>query len=260
MSFGDILGQIIQQGIGKAGPQHGRIETAARNLDSQGGLESILGQVQAALGRAGIDSSTTGGLADRARDFLQKDQAGGLSGAAIGGIGALAGAVLGRGVGGAARGGAMAVLGTLAINALRNAQAGAATAAQQPADDEIAALASPDNERLLVRAMISAAKADGQVDEAEMRAIIGRVTDGSVTDAEKQAVLADLAAPLDIQALASEVTSPAQAAQVYAASLLAISIDSEAERAYLAELARALNLDAVTVTELHASTGAPAAA
>lgn len=259
MSFGDILGQIMQQGLGKAGPQHDRIETAARNLDQQGGLESILGQVQAALGRAGIDPATTSSLAGRARDFLQQDQAGGLSGAQIGGIGALAGAVLGRGLGGAARGSAMAVLGTLALSALRNAQAQSQTPAEPHSAEDITALASPENERLLVRAMISAAKADGQVDEAEMRAIIGRISSDSVTDAEKQAVLADLAAPLDVEALAADATTPAQAAQIYAASLLAINVDTDAERAYLATLANALKLDAATVTELHSSTGVPAA-
>ena len=38
-----------------------------------------------------------------ARDFLTKEQAGGMSGAKIGGIGAAAGAVFGGGIGGAAK-------------------------------------------------------------------------------------------------------------------------------------------------------------
>ena len=57
---------------------------------------------------------------------MTKDQVGGMSGAQLGGIGAVAGALLGGGVGGAARGGALAVLGTLALGALKNAQAKAA--------------------------------------------------------------------------------------------------------------------------------------
>ena len=67
-----------------------------------------------------------------------------------------------------------------------------------------------------------------------------------------------MAAPVDVAALAAEVRSPAQAAEVYAASLLAINADSSAERAYLSELARALGLDDATVAELHRMTGAPA--
>ena len=50
-------------------------------------------------------------------------------------------------------------------------------------------------------------------------------------------MLDQMAAPLDVAALAAEVASPAQAAEVYAASLLAIDADTDAERSYLADLA-----------------------
>ena len=124
--------------------------------------------------------------------------------------------------------------------------------------DEIRAITGPDAERLLLRAMISAAKADGQIDQDEMQKVVGRLAEDSVTADEKQFVLDQMAAPVDVAALAAEVRSPAQAAEVYAASLLAINADSDAERAYLAELARALRLDDATVAELHRMTGAPA--
>jgi len=128
MGFGDILGQIMQQGLGGQGQPNTRVQNTARNLGAGGsGLDSILGQLQGALGRAGVDTGnlqrTADGFAESAQDFLRKDQVGGLSGAQVGGIGAIAGALLGGGLGGAARGGAMAVLGTLALSALRNAQA-----------------------------------------------------------------------------------------------------------------------------------------
>ena len=123
MSFGDILGQIMQQGLGGQTQTRGRLQTTANNMDQGGGLESIFGQLQNALGGAGGAGGAMGGFADKARDFLQQDQVGGLSGAQLGGIGAAAGALLGGGLGGAARGGAMAVLGTLALGALKRAQA-----------------------------------------------------------------------------------------------------------------------------------------
>jgi uncharacterized membrane protein YebE (DUF533 family) len=63
--------------------------------------------------------------------------------------------------------------------------------------------------------------------------------------------------PLDIDGLAAEARTPAVAAEVYAASILAIDIDTEAERQYLRELARRLGLDAGTVQRLHQLTGAP---
>lgn len=261
MSFGNILNQLMKEGLG--GQTQNRVSTSARNLGAGGGtVDNILAQLQGALGGGGAGG---GGLADRARDFITKDQVGGMSGAQLGGIGALAGAILGGGAGGAARGGALAVLGTLALTALRNAQT--RPSAQQQADagglgvepHEITALASPAAEKLMVRAMISAAKADGQVDHAEMQKIAGKIGDDGVTAEEKAFVMSELAAPVDIDALAAEARGPAQAAEVYAASLIAIDIDSEAERAYLRRLADALRLDPATVAQLHQMTGAPEA-
>lgn len=266
MSFGDILGQIMQQGLGGQTQTRDRVQQTANNMGGQpgGGLEAIFGQLQGALagmgGGAGAGGSM-GGLADRARDFLGKDQVGGLSGAQIGGIGAAAGALLGGGLGGAAKGGAMAMLGTLALGALkaaREAQAAAAPADAALEPGEIRAVTGEDSEKLVLRAMISAAKADGNIDQTEMQKIIGKISADDVTPAEKQFVLDEMARPLDVDALAAEVGNPAQAAQVYAASILSIDADTDAEKAYLRELARALSLDPAAVDQIHKMTGVPA--
>jgi uncharacterized membrane protein YebE (DUF533 family) len=272
MSFGDILGQILQNGLGQGAPTRSRVETSARNLGQGGtGIDSILGSLQKSLGGVGTGShgtatrNTAGGFADKAKDFMQKDQVGGLSGAQVTGIGAIAGALLGGGVGGAARGSAMAVLGTLALGALKGAQTRAQ--AGQPGTKidakelhvdpaEIEAVTAPDAEKLLVRAMIAAAKSDGKLDETEVKAILGKITDGGVTEDEKAFVLAEMRAPLDIDSLTSGVRNPAQAAQVYAASLMAINVDTESERAYLRDLGQKLGLNAPTVAKLHELTGA----
>lgn len=266
MSFGNILGQLMNGGLG--GQTQNRVSNSVNSLGAPGGpMGGILASLQGALGGAeGVRGGTggAGGFADRAKDFLGKEQVGGMSGAQLGGIGAVAGALLGGGVGGAARGGALAMLGTLALGALRNAQAQSRGArpgdAEAPAIEpqEVAAVTGPAAEKLMVRAMISAAKADGSIDQAEMQKIIGKVGDEGVTAEEKAFVMAELGAPLDIEALASEAQGPAQAAEVYAASLIAIDLDSEAERQYLRSLARALELDDATVAELHKMTGAPA--
>ena len=79
--------------------------------------------------------------------------------------------------------------------------------------------------------MISAAKADGQIDQAEMQKIIGKISADQVTAEEKQFVLDQMARRSTSPALASEVRSPAQAAQVYAASILAIDADTDAREA-----------------------------
>lgn len=264
MSFGNIIGQILQQGMGGQTQTNARVAQSAQNIGASGGVEGILGQLQGALGGQGGAGGALGGFAEMAKNFLGKDQIGGLSGAQVGGIGALAGAVLGGGAGGAARGGAMAVLGTLALSALRNAQAKAgqnasAGGAAELAPADVAGLTGPETERLVLRAMISAAKADGQIDQAEMEKIVGKASADGVTDEEKAFVMTEMRAPVDVAALAAEVRSPAQAAEVYAASLLAIDIDSDAEKAYLRQLAAALRLDGAAVSELHRMTGAPAA-
>ncbi len=280
MSFGSILGQIMQDGLGNQGQTRGRLQTTGRNLDQGGGggLDSIFGQLQSALGglgggTGGTGQSAGGGFADKARDFIKKDQVGSLSGAQIGGIGAAAGALLGGGLGGAARGGAMAILGTLALGALKRAQASRAgapdpTAAAAPSTpnlepvdrEEINSVTGPDAERMVLKAMISAAKADGEIDQAEMQKIIGKISKDDVTPEERQFVLDEMGRPLDVQGLAAEARTPGQAAQIYAASLLAIDVDSDQERRYLADLVGALQLDPETVSQLHGMTGTPAAA
>ena len=265
MSFGAILGQLMQEGM-KGGGGGGRLDQMLRNFGTQsgggaaGGFGDVLNQLRGALGGApgATGSGGFGGVATQAKDFLGKEQVGGLSTGQIGGIGAIAGALLGGGAGGAAKGGAMAILGTLAISALRAAQARAGepeAAEAPPAREEIAAVTGPDAERLMLLAMISAAKADGSVDEEEMRKIIGKAGENEVTDEEKQFILSELATPVNIDALAAQASSPTQAAAVYAASLLAINADTPAEKDYLARLASALNLDPATVAELEKTAG-----
>jgi len=103
--------------------------------------------------------------------------------------------------------------------------------------------------------MIAAAKADGQIDKAEVEKILGKIGADGVTEEEKQFVIEEMRAPLDIEAIAGEVKSPEQAAEVYAASILAVDIDTETEKQYLAKLATAMKMDPQTVVRLHQMVG-----
>ncbi|MDA7430598.1 DUF533 domain-containing protein [Primorskyibacter aestuariivivens] len=106
---------------------------------------------------------------------------------------------------------------------------------------------------LMLRAMIQAAKADGDIDEAEKAKILETL--GEDADAGDIAfVQAQLAAPVDVQALAA-ATPEAQKMQVYSMSLMSIRVDTEAEAAYLDQLAGALGLDQQTVNMLHMQMG-----
>jgi uncharacterized membrane protein YebE (DUF533 family) len=220
----------------------------------QGGGGDILG------GLAGLAGRALGG----------GGYGGGLGGGAMGGLGALAAAVLaGRGGGGYGGGapagggllgtGALAVLGMLAMRALQGSGQARAAGFADPGQDPAALpgnATSGDTAHLVLRAMIDAAKADGEIDEDERRRIAAKA--GEDGDPEAVSFLRqELARPADPAALAAAAPDPVVAAQVYAASLLAIRVDSEAERAYLRDLAGRLGLDPGTVAQLHRELGAP---
>lgn len=112
--------------------------------------------------------------------------------------------------------------------------------------------------KLMLRAMIQAAKADGELDEAEKQAILDQLGD-DVSAEEKAFVQEQLAAPMDIQGLVTEAGADL-ADQVYAMSLSAIRVDNPAEAQYLDQLATALGLSAERRAKIHAEMGLGGAA
>jgi Protein of unknown function (DUF533) len=110
---------------------------------------------------------------------------------------------------------------------------------------------------LMVRAMIEAAKSDGTIDPEERRRINIALKDADAPESDRHALLAALDQPPDVDGLVARVTSPELAAEVYAASLLAIKDDAPSEQHYLARLAKRLNLPQQTVVEMHARFGDP---
>lgn len=109
--------------------------------------------------------------------------------------------------------------------------------------------------RLLLRAMIAAASADGVLDDDERARIMAGHDDGDTSEAEF--LTAELEHPFDIAGLVKAVDSLAVAADVYAASLMAIELDTAEEADYLRRLAEGLGLDGETVAALHDRCGAP---
>ncbi len=120
-----------------------------------------------------------------------------------------------------------------------------------------AAAASP--ERLaeamhLLRAMITAAHADGLIDGGEREAILGRARQAGLGDEDLRALDAEIRAPFTLEQLAVR-TSPAQRGEVYAAALLTIGADTPDEIAFLDRLAAALPLELSARREIHAQLG-----
>ena len=104
---------------------------------------------------------------------------------------------------------------------------------------------------LLVRAMIAAAKADGDVDPDERARIVAKLQTVGAEENARRFVDEELAKPVDLYSITAEVRDVATAAEVYAASLAAIQVDTEAERKYLDNLALRLGLDRGAVDDLH---------
>ncbi|WP_395712726.1 tellurite resistance TerB family protein [Reyranella sp.] len=203
-------------------------------------------------------------------DFLRG--AGG--GAVAGSLAALLlGSKAGREIGGEAlKLGGMAAVGALAYKAWRDWQAGNPPPAPQEAARQAATRMlpapsgtpfNPSTEsarqslaRSLLRAMIAATKADGHVDAQEQARIFAEMDRMALSSEDKAFVMDELRANLDVDAVARGATTPEQAAEIYAASLLAVTVDSAAERGYLAMLAARLGLDDALVAHLHGTVAA----
>lgn len=96
---------------------------------------------------------------------------------------------------------------------------------------------------LLIRAMISAANADGVLDDTERMRIFGQIEGVGLTEEEKDFLIAEFDRPWSLQEIAAQVPSPVAAAQVFTVSLLAVDVDTPAEREYLTALRQTLGLD-----------------
>lgn len=307
MSLGNLLGQILQQGM--SGQGRSRLDHAVGAggigdllgglLGGQGGGRSAAGGglgdlLGAALGGRRTNANAgagAGGLGDLLGGALGGGRSNASAGAGAGGLGDLLGGALGGGagearpaaaggglgdllgsvLGGGRTGGAssgrgnsagMAILATIAMAALKNwtdkrrEQASMAGGAAGFAAQDLETMTAPDTEALILRAMVSAAKADGQIEEDEVQRIVGKVGADGLSEEEKQFLISELRTPLDLDALVADVPNEMVAAEVYAASLLAIDLDTQEEVAYLRQLAQALRLDGATVARLHQITGA----
>ena len=182
-----------------------------------------------------------------------------------GAAGLAAGMLLSRGglgklAGSAVQLGAVAAVGGLAYSAWQNYQKNQQTSAPAPSQD--AFIPAPNDQRgqeelgkSLVRSMIAAAKADGKIDAEEKEAIFGKLETMNLSSEEKAWVFDELSSPLDINAVAARADTPEHATEIYAASLVAISADTAAERAYLDALASKLRLAPGLVAEIHKAAG-----
>ena len=262
------IGVAVAKG---AGALMNKNSDAATQASAGGGLGGLLGSLGGAAGGA------TGGSAAGLQDML-----GGLmGGASAGGTGGLGGLL--ENLGGSQQsegGGLQGMLGGLAgaggaaglMGALSGAMGGAARPAATQSDasfgqvfnsafdanPEPAIPPTPDQEAaagLMLRAMIQAAKCDGNLDDEEREKLIGQLGD-EVDNEEAAFVQAEMQAPVDVAGLVAQVPRGMEP-QVYAMSVLAINLDSQAEAKYLHELAQGLGLSVENINDVHTQLGVP---
>ena len=272
IDINQLLTQVMGGALGQAGPVDSNQSGTSR-------------QEPPAAGR---DAPITYGRSRWPTAQQMSDQANGLGGyvGALG-TGALAGGLAGvlfgnkrmREVAGAAvHIGAVAAIGGLAYKAYQNHRQGKPIVPQsitdmlaggspQPHDPNAAQPSSmeawippqhrsADVARLLLRAMVAAATADGHLDATEYDRIGQQLRAGDLNQEEQLFLSQLIMRPSTIQELAAAADSPELRVEVYAAARLAINPDAPAERDWLEQLSAALKLEPGLKAHLDAIGGA----
>ncbi len=108
---------------------------------------------------------------------------------------------------------------------------------------------------LLLRAMITAANADGHIDESERDRIYQQVDKLDLSVQDKASLFDELRNPLTLDRLVHAVSNSETAVEVYAASLLAIDESQPESMGYLNRLASSLLIPRELVSALHEQAG-----
>ena len=106
---------------------------------------------------------------------------------------------------------------------------------------------------LLIRAMIAAANADGEITPDERQRITGRLDQAGAGTDERAVLERELQNPRSVDQIVRDVHDQETAEQVYLASRLAMNPDTAAERAYLDFLASRLEIPPDRLHELNAA-------
>ena len=255
-NLSEMVGSFMQQALSPTGTER---------------VGNVLKDLQANVGGMLDRQGGAGGILDKVLDAARNTfESAKHNPAQAAGIGAILGGLLGgggRSVSGAIKGGALAVLAGIAYKALTSAgqgqaggsepgfSGGSVPVAMTPVDTPASQATLAQTAELVIRAMINAAKADGQVSPDEITRIVGKLKEAGMPGDAEAWIMNELRQPLDLDAFAASIPNQEIAAQVYAASLLAVEIDTPAERAYLTDLAQKTHLAPAVVAEIQKTVG-----
>jgi uncharacterized membrane protein YebE (DUF533 family) len=226
MNTSDLLEQLLRAGQGSQAQQS---SGGTSSPDSLGGLGGLLGGLLGGGGTAGRGNGLGGLL-------------GGLLGA--GGGSSAGGSTQGRTAGGINYA-ALASLGMMAFQAYQSWQRSQATAPQQAVRtvDQLSGPEAEDHSHAILRALIAAAKADGRIDKQEEQLIYAEIKRHTSDPQLQQWLDEEVSKPLDAVDVARSAQDPAMAAEMYLASVMLVDDQQNAERAYLDQLASALQIE-----------------
>lgn len=244
-SMGDILGSLIGAGKPSGGSSGGGLGDLLGSLvggstsnSSAGGLGDLLGSLVG--GSATPRTQSSGRVPSSASELEDLLGVGKSNNTGLGGAGGLGGLL----------GGAIA----------KHAQQNNPNVPNVSADDysflplETNKREAEDHATLIIRAMVNAAKSDGNIDKSEQEKVLAKL--GEITQDEIDFIKKEFAAPLDVQSFARSIPKGMEQ-QIYMVSLMSIDLDKNTEARYLAELAKGLNLPTQVANQIHDKFGIP---
>ena len=218
------------------------------------GLEDLLGSVLGGNGRGRSGQRGGGGLGDLL------EQLGGQGRSSGGGLGDILGQLGGGGQSGNAE-----PLGDLFEDFISGGPKGKANdksfgdifneSLQRRGEPQTAPSAEQEMMAgLMLRAMIQAAKSDGEIDPAEPEKLVDNLEDA--TREEIDFVNRELSRPVDVDGLIRQVPRGLEQ-QVYMMSVMGIDLDNRNEAEYLHKLASGLDIGPKEVNAIHNHLGVP---
>lgn len=221
-------------------------------MDAQQILDMLLSSGQELVNKGKVIAEEKLNLPDNPEDRQKMLDGAGKGALAAGALAILLGTNVGRKLTGTGlKLGSLAAIGGVAYNAFQKWQSQQPTAivdAGQPVT-ELSGSASNQRGKVLLIAMIAAAKADGLVDDKEKEIISQQLTKLNLGDSAA-AFAEELNKPLDIKAVAAGADTPATAAEIYLISRTILDLNNPQEKSYLDQLAKEMGLAPELIAEL----------